>query len=79
MVIKLQLKEFDFSGFTLFADRQKIARVEELNLIRIYELEGLNLINEIPLKAYRELRILAISQMGQSWSLKPIPEQPHRL
>ena len=58
------VKEFDFSGFTLFADRQKIARVEELNLIRIYELEGLKLINEIPLKAYRELRILAISPDG---------------
>lgn len=58
------VKEFDFSGFTLLADRQKIARVEELNLIRIYELEGLKLINEIPLKAYRELRILAISPDG---------------
>lgn len=56
--------EFDFSGFTLFPDRQKIARVEKLNLIRIYELEGLKLINEIPLKAYRELRILAISPDG---------------
>lgn len=60
----ISVMEFDFSGFNLFPDRQKIARVEELNLIRIYELEGLNLINEIPLKAYWELKILAISPDG---------------
>jgi len=65
--------EFDSSGFTLFPDKQKIARVEELNLIRIFELEGLNLINEIPLKAYRELVILAISPDGTKLVVRTNP------
>lgn len=56
--------EFEFSDFTLFADRDKIARVEERNLIRIYGLNEMNLIREIPLKAYQEVTILAISPDG---------------
>lgn len=58
------VKKFDFTGFTLFPDRQKIARVEERNLIRIYELDGMTLINELPLKAYWEIRILSVSPDG---------------
>lgn len=61
---QISVKEFDFSGFTLFPDRQKIARVEELNLIRIYELEGMTIVKEIPLKSYREIKILSISPDG---------------
>lgn len=69
----ISAKEFDFSEFTLFPDRQKIARVEEKNLIRVYELEGMTLVRELPLHDFKEVKILAISPDGSQLVVQTVP------